>query len=59
MSTNRFATTIDCRTCLVHHVDKYLCIIYRKAMDCLVPVLAREDNFNQHREFTRKKFTCD
>ena len=30
----------------MHYVDKRLCLVYREAADFLVPVLAREDNFN-------------
>ena len=43
----------------MHHVNKGLYLVYREVVDWLVPVLAREDNFNQRREFMRKKCTCN
>ena len=59
MSVNRSAMTSKIRTCLMHHVNKGLCLVFREVVDCLVPVLAREDNFNQRRKFMRKKCTCN
>ena len=59
MSISGSAMTSKRRTCLMHYIDKRLCVLYREVVDCFIPVLTREDHLNQQREFTRKKCTCD
>ena len=49
----------ECRTCLVYHIDKGLCVISRKTTDRFTLIVIREDRLDQGREFTRGELAFD
>ena len=48
-----------CTTCLVHHVDKGLCVVPREAVDHVICILTREDCLDQGGELMRSKRAVD
>jgi len=48
-----------CRTCLIHHIDKGLHIVPKKATDRVALILTREDQVDQGGEFIQCKSASD
>jgi len=49
----------ECKTYLVHHIDKDLCIIPAEATDYVTLILARENHLNQGWEFIQGEQASD
>jgi len=46
-------------TYLVHHIDEGLRVVPKEGMDCVTPILTREDRLDQGREFLHSESASD
>ena len=47
------------RTCLVYHIDKYLCVFPNEAMDCVTHIVAQENGLDQGGELMQSERASD
>ena len=58
ISINRFAMR-GCRTCLVYHINKGLCVVPVEGTDCVTRTITRENGLDQRGELMRSERTSD
>ena len=49
----------ECKTCLIHHINKYLCVVPKEATDRVIRVITRENGLDQGGEFMQSKRASD
>jgi hypothetical protein len=58
ISINKSAMMSECRTYLVYHIDKGLCVV-PEAMDRVTSILTRDDRLDQGGEFIQGERASD
>ena len=58
-SINKFLAKNKCGTCLGYCIDKHLCIVHTEAAYHFILIFAREDRFDQVREFATGECASD
>jgi len=55
ISVKILAVMTACKTCLVYHIDKGLCVVPKEAADRITRILTREDRLDQEGELMRSE----